>query len=324
MTFFRPAPRPLLGAAVLGIAAMLMVLDRLLAQTGLIVLLVLVGSLGLVHGAMDALLLVRHLQRTRPRLAWGMVYLGATIATAWLLWPLPGIALMLLLGLSIWHFGEGFDHFRRLPAAQQVAYRFVRGGAPVLIPALIGRPALQPLVAAAAGGDAAATAMAWACWSGLAIAWLCGAGAWLGCSYLAPSADRVSRRKALIEIGALAALYALVSPLMAFALYFGLYHAAGHIRRVLAVAPAGARHRWHRDPYLVSAVALTAVLGLLLAGAMHAQVIDVALPDLALRGTILALVAVSVPHVVLISLWAAALGRSPTAPASRSAHHAHR
>lgn len=314
MTFFRPVPWPLLGAAVLGFAAALM-LDRLLAQGGLIVLLVLVGSLGLVHGAMDALLLVRHLERTRLRLAWGAAYLAATIATAWLLWPLPGIALMLLLGLSIWHFGEGFDHFRRLPAVQQVVYRCVRGGAPVLMPALIARPALEPLVGAAAGGNAAATAMAWGGWSGLAVVWLCGVCVWLGWSHLFAPADRASRQTALIEIGALAALYALVSPLMAFALYFGLYHAAGHIRRVLALAPAGARRTWHREPYLLAAVALTCALGLLLAVAMRVHAIDVALPDLALRGIILALVAVSVPHVLLISLWAARLGRSPSAPA---------
>jgi hypothetical protein len=119
-------------------------------------------------------------------------------------------------------------------------------------------------------------------------------------------------------------LYALVSPLMAFALYFGLYHAAGHIRRVLAVVPVGTRRTWHRNPYLIAAIGLTGLLGLLLAGAMHAQAIDVALPDLALRGVILALVAVSVPHVVLISLWAAALGRPPDAPTARSAHRAHR
>ncbi len=309
MTALQRAHRPLLGAAAVGIAAALIVLDRLTAQGGLIVLLVLVGSLGMVHGAMDALLLVRHLKTTHTRIALGMLYLSATMVTAWALWPLPGIALMLLLGLSIWHFGEGFEQFRNLPAAQQAAYRFVRGGAPVLIPALMARPALQPLVGAAAGGDAAATTMAWAGWSGLALAWLCGVCVWLAGSYLAPGADRECRRKALIEIGALAALYALASPLMAFALYFGPYHAAGHIRRVLAMAPAGKRRAWYGDPYLVIALLLTVLLGLLLAGAMQAQAARAALPDLALRAVILALVAVSVPHGVLISFWAAALGR---------------
>jgi hypothetical protein len=87
--------------------------------------------------------------------------------------------------------------------------------------------------------------------------------------------------------------------------------AAGHIRRVLALAPApaGKRRAWYTDPYLVTALVLTVVLDLLLAGAMQAQAAQAALPDLALRAVILALVAVSVPHVVLISFWAAALGR---------------
>jgi beta-carotene 15,15'-dioxygenase len=305
MMFFQRAPRPALGVAVVGVAAALWLLDRMVLHSGLMVLLVLVGSLGLVHGAMDALLLVRHLERTRTRLSWGVVYLVATIATAWVLWPLPGIALMLLLGLSIWHFGEAFDSFRSLPAAQQVVYRFLRGGAPVLMPALIARPALEPLVAAAVGANAPATAMAWACWSALALAWLFGIVVWLGWLRLRPQLDRVSLQRTLIEIGTLVALYALVSPLMAFALYFGLYHAAGHIRRVLAVAPAGTKRICWRDPYLVAAVAVTGMLGLLLAGVVQAQALTTALPDLALRATILALVAVSVPHVVLISWWAA-------------------
>jgi beta-carotene 15,15'-dioxygenase len=308
MTLLRRAPRPLLGAAVVGIAAALMVLDRVHPWGGLIVLLVLVGSLGMVHGAMDALLLVQQFRATRTRITLGLVYLSATIATAWALWLLPGIALMLLLALSIWHFGEGFDHFRRLPAAQQAVYRFIRGGAPVLLPALMARPALQPLVGAAVAGDTSVMAIAWAGWSALALAWLGGVCVWLAWSHPSPAADRVSRRRALVEIVALTALYALVSPLMAFALYFGLYHAAGHIRRVLAVLPAGVGRPSHRDPYLVTALALTGVLGVLLAAAMQAQAIGVALPDLALRTMILALVAVSVPHVVLISFWAAALG----------------
>ncbi len=297
------------GTVGVSIAVTLAVLDRLHPQSGLVALLVLVGSLGTIHGAMDALLLVQHLKTTHTRLTLGILYLSMTIATAWALWPLPGIALMLLLGLSIWHFGEGFDHFRSLPAVQQAVYRFVRGGAPVLIPALIARPALAPLVGAAADGDAAATAMAWSCWSGLALAWLCGVCVWLAWSTLRSPADRLARQKTLIEIGALATLYALVSPLMAFALYFGLYHAAGHIRRVLALTPADTRRAWRRDPYLLTALALTCILSVLLAAAMHAQAIEMALPDLALRTTILALAAVSVPHVLLISFWAAALPR---------------
>jgi beta-carotene 15,15'-dioxygenase len=304
MIFIQRARRPLLGAALLGMAAALMLLDRWAPHGGLVVLLVLVGSVGMAHGAMDALLMVRQLKQTRTRMASSALYLAATIATALALWRLPGIALMLLLGLSIWHFGEAFDHFRSLPAAQRALYRFIRGGAPVLMPALIARPELALLVASAVGADAAA--MVWACWSGLALAWLGGVVVWLGWSCLIPPAHRMSRDKALIEIGALVALYALVSPLMAFALYFGLYHAAGHIRRVLSLAPTGARRAWHRDPHLIATLALTGILGLLLAGAMQTQAIDIALPDLALRGMILALAAVSVPHVVLISWWAAA------------------
>jgi Beta-carotene 15,15'-dioxygenase len=102
-------------------------------------------------------------------------------------------------------------------------------------------------------------------------------------------------------------LYAMLSPLMAFALFFGLYHAAGHIRRVIGSVPADARGGLHRDPRLITALALTAVMGALLVAMMRAESTMLLLPDFALRSVILALAAVSIPHVLLISWWAARL-----------------
>jgi beta-carotene 15,15'-dioxygenase len=303
VTLTPPIAKAVITTALAAAAIALLWLDRLQPRSGLIVLVVLVGSLGMLHGALDVLLMARHLKTPGARLVAGTSYLLATIATAIALRSQPGVALMLLLGLSLWHFGENFDGPPRPSLAQQIAVRFVRGGAPVMMPALIARPALEPLVGAAVGGDAAA--LVWAGWSVLAIAWVCITCGWLAWSHARPSPERTKHRKVLLELAGLVMLYALASPLMAFALFFGLHHAAGHIRRVIGSVPAGARGRMHRDPRLITALALTLVMGVLLVPMMRAQATVFSLPDLALRSVILALTAVSIPHVLMISWWAA-------------------
>jgi beta-carotene 15,15'-dioxygenase len=291
-------------AGLLLAAAGLVALDHLHARAGLLVLVLLVASIGMAHGALDTLLLARHWPRARTRLAASAGYLLATVATALLLRPWPGATLLLLLALSVWHFGEGFELHAGLPARQRLLWRLLRGGAPVMLPALLSRSALQPVVAAIAPGDAA---FAWQAWTAAARAWLllaCGGLLWAALRQAAPAL----LRRALAELTALAALYLLVSPLMAFALFFGFYHSLGHVYRVAAQLPGLAR--WPQDRQFVATLLVTALLGLALVVWMQAQTQGAALADLALRSVILALTAVSVPHVLLISAWAA---RTPAA-----------
>lgn len=305
----RAAPKLVLG---IGLAGVLMVLDHLQPQAGLVMLLVLVGSMGTAHGVLDALLMARHLKQARTRRWAGGLYLLATVLGGVLLQPRPGLALLLLLGLSIWHFGERFGRPAGASGWWRCVDRLVRGGAPVLMPALLARSALEPLVGAAAAGDATLTALLWACWSSLALAWLCLVCGWLVWASLNPR-DVASPGQITIELGALAALYLLVSPLMAFALYFGLYHAGGHIMRVLAESPAGTLRRLWQDPRLLAALVLTLLLGALLVAAIHTQAAAFPFQDIALRGVILALAAISIPHVLLISWWARLLSGQPAA-----------
>jgi beta-carotene 15,15'-dioxygenase len=315
MTLSPPTSRAVITATLAAAAIALLWLDRLQPQAGLVVLVVLVGSLGTLHGALDVLLMARHLKTPAARLVAGMSYLLATIAAAIALRSQPGVALLLLLGLSLWHFGEAFDGAPRSSRMQQIAARLVRGGAPVMMPALIARPALEPLVGAAVPGDAAA--LVWAAWSVLAITWVCITCGWLAWSRASASPERAGRRHVMFELAGLAMLYLWVSPLMAFALFFGPYHAAGHIRRVIGSVPAGGRGRLHRDPRLITALVLTAVMGVLLVAMMRAEATVFLLPDFALRSVILALTAVSIPHVLLISWWAARLSAERAAvPAS--------
>jgi beta-carotene 15,15'-dioxygenase len=313
------SPQSWLGAAVLGVL-LLAALDRWLPHAGLLVLLVLVGTVGTAHGVLDTLLIVRHLQTQRSRWLVATAYMAATLLTAAVLQTAPAVALMVLLGLSLWHFGEHFDHAEPgssnlALAAQQLFIRLLRGGAPVLIPALLAQAALAPQAQVAAGGDLAATAMLWSVWTRMAYAWAGLFGLWCLQSLLAPQGTVPSRRHVLLEVLTIAALYLLLSPLMAFALYFGAYHATGHIRRVMKTASAAASSHpssaWQTDWRLWATLGLTALLGAALVAWMLPQVGRFALPDVALRTVILALAAVSVPHVVLIGWWARGLRAAP-------------
>jgi beta-carotene 15,15'-dioxygenase len=302
-------------AALLGLILM-WVLDRRLAQAGLLTLLFLVGTVGTAHGVLDTLLIVRQLHTSTSRWLVAGAYLLAALVTASLLHRAPAVALMVLLGLSLWHFGEHFD--RTVPGqikpapAQQLFTRLLRGGAPVLMPALVAQSALAPQAHVAAGGDAAAAAMLWTVWTGMAYLWAAALGVWCLQSLLAPQGTPASRRRLLAEVMTIAALYALLSPLMAFAIYFGAYHAIGHIQRVLGTQPKAPSQHWQSDLRVWGTLALTVLLGISLVAWMLPLVNGLALPDVALRTVILALAAVSVPHVVLIGWWARSLRATPT------------
>jgi beta-carotene 15,15'-dioxygenase len=307
-------------------------LDKTHSQAGLIVLLALVSSLGAVHGALDAVLMVRQFKCAAARIKAGLLYLAASTVTALALYTQPEFALLVLLLLSVWHFGESFDGTRYKSAAYEILQRLVRGGAPVLIPALTSRHALKPIVLAAVSNlsndgnsstnDSAAGALAWVGWSSMAAVWVGLVLVWLAIwakhriqalhhsrnHGQAANYSAAQNRQTVFEITALLALYALTSPLMAFALFFGLHHAVGHIRRVMVLTPSGAHHKpLHRDPMVISTLVLTLVMGMLLIELMVTLQPNASLQNFALRSVVLALTAVSVPHVWLITCWVKSL-----------------
>jgi beta-carotene 15,15'-dioxygenase len=321
-----PAPRAALwfaGAALVLLAAV--ALERTLPRAALWALFAVVGGLGTVHGVLDTVLVTRLLPAGWARGRALLAYLAVTLLIGWLLLAHPALALMVLLSLSLWHFGESFQ----TPAAspwEGLCQRLLRGGVPVLMPALVSQTELAPLAQAVAAGDNAALAMLWGFWTGLAWLWAVACGAWLlGCVAAAGDGWRAGRAL-LTEVAALAALNLLCSPLMAFALYFGLYHAAGHIGRVWATQEAPRRAQLAADwrVWLTLLLSLALIAGLF-SGA-SASALSSAWPDAALRLLIIGLVAVSVPHVVLISCWARLLRnerkeRAQTAPHQAASAH---
>ena len=154
--------------------------------------------------------------------------------------------------------------------------------------------------------------------------WRVLAWAWLGLFAVWLPLCRVTRARALrygwFELLACVHLYALFSPLMAFALYFGFYHAPVHIWRVWRASSKAASVVSPRISVrtTVAAVGLTMLLAWMLAAALWWFLAAgvVATPDwaAALRWLIVAFAALTAPHLVLISLCAAFLTQSDITP----------
>ncbi len=330
-----PVPRAAIWAVSVTLVLLAaVVLERTWPHAALLALLLVVGGLGTLHGALDTVLIMRLLSTTEARVRALLGYLGATLLTAWLLLPYPAMALMVLLGLSMWHFGESFGRASEssgtpgIPgtsgvwAFESLMQRVLRGGAPVLMPALVSRTELAPLAQVVAAGDATALAMnlLWGFWIGLAWLWAAAGATWLlRCA--AGDAGWQRQQVLLLEVAALAALNLVCSPLMAFALYFGLYHAAGHIGRVWATQEASRRAQLATDWRVWMTLLLSLALMAWLASGVNGvngvigageAALPLAWPDTALRLLIVGLVAVSVPHVALVGWWAHQLRGKPS------------
>ena len=238
-----------------------------LAIAGPLVLTVAV-LVGLPHGAVDLAQPDLGSGPPRARALVGLGYLGAfaVAVAAWWLWPLA--TLLGLLALSVLHFGTADDvvarwRIGRTPPAAVRAVRVVAlGGIPVTAPFALHPGQVAPLVARLAPGampvvhQVAVVAGALVALAAVATV----AGAWR-------SGDRVGA----LEPAVLVALFALVPSLLAFAVYFGLWHSLRHVGRILGAdlaahhAPPTARAlrsalgRFVRTAALPTAIAVAAL-----------------------------------------------------------------
>jgi beta-carotene 15,15'-dioxygenase len=272
-------------------------------------------TIGFGHGALDALLLLGQFQPRSKALLVSAAYLACVLVVGWILsWSVP-IALLALVVMSVWHFGE-------LHAAN-VWTRICVGGASVMWPMLVAQDAMAPLLRGSLGPGFDTV---WQAWYLLAGGWLAlliaTAGGWLVRRFAmrpkqAPSGHGLTAGtdglalRAAIEIAVVLCAYLFLSPLLAFALYFGLYHCLAHVarvRRAVAAHSALALSRYGAA-FAASAMA-TAILLLLLwrflppvawlDGASHAR---------AMQWLVVSLAAVTLPHLLLVSYSARWLGR---------------
>lgn len=186
---------------------------------------------GIPHGAVDSLTLPNSVTRGR-RLILAGAYLALAAAAAWAIYTWPGIAFVIVLALTVWHFGTGdveaTRELRGLPpvcGAWRVVYAIALGSAPVLLPltsasAVSTLVAIEPRLATVMTEPVlAVTRLSVLLVLIVTMLWLIHSGDLRGA----------------IELMTLSVLGYVASPLLAFAVYFGLWHAVRHTARLAQV-----------------------------------------------------------------------------------------
>ena len=264
-------------------------------------------TLGMGHGALDMVLLLGQFKPRSRAMVFGVIYLALTLVAGWLLSLSFAWALVVLLVMSVWHFGEMY--------AERLLLRLAVGGASLMAPLLLQKTALSQLLQGIANQD-----LPWLLnvWSALAWAWAGLVGLILLAS-VAHGFDRVvhdfrtehSPARALLEISMVVSLSLIFSPLLQFALYFGLYHCTTHIARVRRAALHHPGLPLEQFAWAwVASMLLTAILlavlwnGLPGAGAW-AEPVDAHM----VHWLVVALGAVTVPHLILVGYSDRWLGR---------------
>lgn len=278
------------------------------------VVLTLAVLVGLPHGAVDLAQPDLGSGPARTRALVGLGYLAAFAAAiaAWWRWPLT--TLLALLALSVVHFGTADDVIARWRTGTTPArwHRLVRvlalGGIPVVAPFALHPAEIAPLVAHLAPGglpllhQAAVVAggvVAVAAVTTTVLAW------------------RGGDRPGAAEPVLLTALFVLVPALVAFALYFGLWHSLRHVARIL-----GADLAAHRLPPSTRALsgavarfARMALLPTLIAVATLAALVVVTGSG-ALVAVLVLVLSLTVPHAAVVA-WQDVHLRLRTAPSPR-------
>lgn len=292
--FVSPRNLQLVVAGVLALVC-LAYIDQRFTSMGWWLFVGLALSMGMFHGALDALLLLREFntpQNGRVLLfKVTFLYLFAVVAIGTVLLQSLPLALVALLAMSIWHFGEPYDRW----PSHAWTVRLLVGGASVMLPVLLSPVFMHALMEQLFGVQAK---LVWLLWQSLAWIWLAFSMVQFLQMWRSKTPDAV---EALVEVLGVAVLNALLSPLSAFALYFGVYHSGAHIGRVLRTQTATIRHAL-TQPLLMLTVLLTAVLMWLLWRYALPAVQAQNMPQTkVLHWLIVTLAAVTLPHLLLVN-----------------------
>lgn len=290
----------------LGVLALIMLryLDKNSAHAGLWIFIGLTLTTGFFHGALDIVLLQHESATARQLIITIALYLGSTSVIALVCAQNNLVLITVLLAMSVWHFGEPYGRWMRNTTGQRaLIQRVIAGGAPVMLPALLSSHALRTVLPMAVDVDAAWVFTLWQ-----ALAWL-----WVGlCAVgLAIFRRQVLSKSLFIEITGVFILNALLSPLMAFSIYFGVLHAAAHIIRVLgkyrsAASPSEknsikvAQNR-SSDVAIVVTCLATVLFLLIVIGYVQSTTNALGVNHSFLNGLLVALTAVTFPHLILVS-----------------------
>jgi beta-carotene 15,15'-dioxygenase len=256
---------------------------------------------GVPHGGVDHLMAMRLAGRSQVVVVAVYAVLAA-LAWAVLQWGGP-VALLVVVTLSAVHFGLGelqvsseLTGWR--PSMPVKTAMVVAGSGALLLPLARSGQQFNSVATAVSPGLARLIAMPTVRTSVLVL--------WIAAAVIAVAAALLARHGACaLDVVLIGALGFLVTPLMAFAVWFGGWHAVRHSARMLGEEPGCAtllaqgdsRGAWRRLAGLaapMSIAALVFVTGL----AWHtATATD---PTVALAGVLRLLLALTVPHMVVV------------------------
>jgi Brp/Blh family beta-carotene 15,15'-monooxygenase len=192
-------------------------------------------ALGIPHGAADNLTLV-HVLSWWGWIRLGVIYVSIAAAAALLIIAFPAVGFILVLAMTVWHFGTGdveatAELQSKLPISGtfRILYALALGSAPVLLP--LTSPAafstvvsLEPRLASIYSNPVTTITR------GIVLT--------LIVVVIVALINRGDLRGAF-ELFTLAVLGLVASPFIAFAVYFGFWHAARHTARLAQVASGG-------------------------------------------------------------------------------------
>jgi beta-carotene 15,15'-dioxygenase len=254
----------------------------LVVQTAVIALLVAV--LGLPHGALDPVVARRiGLWRSPAGLALftlGYLAIAGAVIGVWLLAPVASLVAFLLISAA--HFGGDWN------AGRPWSLRFLAGAGLLSLPALADRDAVSAIYVVLAGEGGAAIAMVQS-----AIAPLL-----LVAMVIAAASAAQRRPHEGIEL-IIAVLLALTTPpLVFFIVYFCLLHSARHLREGFR----DERGTLPRRTIATIVAAATAAPLLVAVGVLAATTTPGMLSDRLLQVVFIGLAALTVPHMIVVSL----------------------
>lgn len=269
------------SAGALLVALGTLALGRLSPQLELIVVAVLIGVLGVPHGALDTIF-AKQLYGIRTLSGWlqfSLLYLllAALVVGLWL-WQ-PGLFLLGFLAISAAHFSG--DPLQGAPWPARLFY----GGSVILLPTIGHAQEIGRLFGLLVGDATAAPLVPWLRW--LAWPWL------VGLAFASLWQTRHDFWTAL-EMAAAGILAIVAPPLVSFVVFFCGMHSARHILRTMNFS---GRSSWR----YVAGAALLPMAGVL-AGSALAWVFlsDTALDARVVQVVFVGLAALTVPHMVLV------------------------
>ena len=277
-------PLQLQSVCFIGVAIAALFLSLLLPPLDLDLLLllvmVLVAVLGVPHGALDPIF-AKKLYQLSSTLRWtvfltGYILLACVVVLAW--WYAPTIFLWVFLILSVIHFSG--DLRQGTSPLAQVLY----GGASIVLPGALHQEELGHLFTLLIG-DARGHSLAFTLHI-LAWPWLAG---------LALESLRIFKtdRQTVLEMGAVTAIATLLSPLIAFTIFFCFMHSARHIVRTQIYTAAPLR--------VLVAVAAGPLLGVVvLGGAAWVFFPPSEMDSRVIQFVFVGLAALTVPHMCLV------------------------